>query len=177
MEQLVEIKQSLALYFTENMHMQLNQQVAALNFEKLKWKLTQSAEATWNDELCDFAELEYRKFLSLKKWYPKLSLVPSKLVDKFWHEHILDTQSYTNDCEALFGCYLHHYPYFGIYGDKDQSKLQGSFNETVATYEKHFGAFPTAELYSKESAQMARCEEHACHVPSTCACRVPGACK
>ncbi|MBB1419681.1 hypothetical protein H5187_20775 [Pseudoalteromonas sp. SG44-1] len=157
--------------------MQLNQQVAALNFEKLKWKLTQSAEATWNTELCDFAELEYRKFLSLKKWYPKLSLVPSKLVDKFWHEHILDTRSYMDDCECLFGFYLHHYPYFGIYGDKDQSKLQSSFDETVTVYEEHFGAFPTAELYSKKSAQMARCEEHACHVPTSCACRVPGACK
>jgi hypothetical protein len=177
MEQLTKTIQSTTLTLHENLYLQLNSQVVALNFEKLKWKLTQSAEATWLPELCDFAELEYRKFLSLKKWYPKLSLVPSKLVDKFWHEHILDTQSYTNDCEFLFGFYLHHYPYFGIYGDKDQSKLQNSFDETVAVYEQHFGAFPSNELYGKESIQMARCEEHACHVPSSCACRVPGACK
>ena len=177
MEQLVEIKPSPTFQLSKNIYEQLHSAVCVLNFVKLKRKLTQSAEATWNDELCDFAELEYRKFLSLKKWYPKLSLVPSKLVDKFWHEHILDTQSYTNDCDVLFGFYLHHYPYFGIYGDKDQSKLQSSFDATVAVYEKHFGAFPTAELYPMESVQMARCEEHACHVPSTCACRVPGACK
>ena len=177
MEQLVEVEQLLNFQISDNFLEQLNSNVSALNFEKLKWKLTQSVEATWNSELCDFAELEYRKFLSLKKWYPKLSLVPSKLVDKFWHEHILDTQSYSNDCDALFGFYLHHYPYFGIYGDKDQSKLQNSFDETVAVYEKHFGPFPTAELYSNESAQMARCEDHACHAPTSCACRVPGACK
>lgn len=177
MEQLIQVKRSRPFKGALNTEPQVDSNVSVLNFDKLKWKLTQSAEATWENELCDFAELEYRKFLSLKKWYPKLSLVPSKLVDKFWHEHILDTQSYTNDCEALFGFYLHHYPYFGIYGDKDQSNLQNSFDETVAVYEMHFGPFPTAELYSNESAQMARCEDHACHAPTSCACRVPGACK
>lgn len=151
--------------------------VASLNFEKLKWKLTKSAESTWSDDLCDFAEAEYRKLLSLKKWYPKLSFVPSKLVDKFWHEHILDTQSYLDDCNAVFGYFIHHYPYFGIYGDADQNNLQVAFNETVALYEQHFGTFPTKELFGGQSLEASRCEGHACHAPSTCACRSPGACK
>lgn len=149
----------------------------ALDFEKLKWKLTKSSEATWTEALCEFAEIEYKKFLTLKMLYPKVSLVPSKLVDKFWHEHILDTKSYAADCDKLFGRFIHHYPYFGIYGDDDQRSLQTSFERTIALYESHFGKYPTDELYSNKVIEAARCEDHACHVPSTCACRTPNACK
>lgn len=154
-----------------------DEKVATLNFEKLKWKLTKSSESTWNEGLCNFAETEYRKLLSLKKWYPKLSFVPSKLVDKFWHEHILDTQSYAEDCQKVFGYFIHHYPYFGIYGDKDQKNLQQAFEDTIVLYEKHFGAFPTESLLGSNSLDASRCEGHACHAPTSCACRTPGACK
>lgn len=150
--------------------------VSLLNFKKLKWKLTQSSESTWSESTCDLAEIEYRKFLSLKKWYPKQPLVPSKLIDKFWHEHILDTKSYMEDCEKVFGYYIHHYPYFGIYGEDDQKNLQEAFNDTIKLYETHFGKFPTDDHYG--NSQATRCgDDHACHVPTSCACRVPGACK
>ena len=151
--------------------------VKSLNFDKLKWKLSKSSEASWNADLCDFAESEYRKFLTLKKLHPKVSLVPSKLVDKFWHEHILDTLSYEKDCSKVFNRFIHHYPYFGINGDEDQKMLQTSFDETIKLYEMQFGDFPTSILFGEETAIAARCEDHACHVPSTCACRSPGACK
>lgn len=151
--------------------------VKSLNFDKLKWKLTKSSEASWNADLCEFAETEYYKFLTLKKRYPKVSLVPSKLVDKFWHEHILDTKAYAEDCNNVFGRFIHHYPYFGIYGADDQKSLQSSFDETVALYEKHFDKYPSSELFGKESSAAARCEDHSCHAPSSCACRSPGACK
>lgn len=156
---------------------EINPLVMALNFKKLKWKLTKSSEATWSTFLCDFAELEYKKFLTLKMLYPKVSLVPSKLVDKFWHEHILDTKSYATDCDKLFGHFIHHYPYFGIYGGEDQQALQASFESTIELYETHFGKYPTDELYGTNGNEAARCEDHACHVPSSCACRTPGACK
>ncbi|MDO6650961.1 hypothetical protein Q4530_01085 [Colwellia sp. 1_MG-2023] len=151
--------------------------VKSINFDKLKWKLTKSAEATWTDKLCDLAELEYQKFLSLKLLYPKVSLVPSKLVDKFWHEHILDTKSYEDDCNKVFGYFVHHYPYFGIYGKDDQNALQVSFDKTIELYEMHFGKYPTKALFGSEAQQASRCGGHACHVPSTCACRTPSACK
>jgi hypothetical protein len=156
---------------------QIHPLVKQLNFDKLKWKLSKSAEASWSESLCDYAEAEYSKFLSLKKLYPKVALVPSKLVDKFWHEHILDTEAYDNDCIKVFGHFIHHYPYFGIYGEKDQTNLQNAFNETLALYETHFGTFPTSVLFGKDANDASRCGEHACHVSSDCACRVSGACK
>ncbi len=164
---------------SKSLTVELEISVASLNFDKLKWKLTKSSESSWSDDLCDFAEIEYRKFLSLKKWYPKVSFVPSKLVDKFWHEHILDTKSYFEDCNKVFGYFVHHYPYFGIYGDDDQSNLQTAFDVTVQLYEERFGRFPTADLYGKQNGiSAARCgDDHACHAPSSCACRTAGACK
>tara|TARA_R110001592_G_scaffold269430_1_gene535770 strand:- start:35 stop:583 length:549 start_codon:yes stop_codon:yes gene_type:complete len=169
----VNLKQQLQSNTTGEISLLVN----AINFEKLKWKLTKSVEASWTEEMCDFAELEYKKFLTLKILYPKVSFVPSKLVDKFWHEHILDTKSYAEDCSTLFGFFIHHYPYFGIYGDEDQQALQTAFEKTINLYETHFGSYPTDKLFGQQSSEAARCGDHACHVPSSCRCRVPGACK
>lgn len=182
MMQSIQINQQSTLNVVDNVAEssstnEISSLVMALDFKKLKWKLTKSSEATWTEQLSDFAEIEYKKFLTLKMLYPKVSLVPSKLIDKFWHEHILDTKSYAKDCDKLFGHFIHHYPYFGIYGDEDQQALQASFEDTIALYEKHFGKYPTNELYGNKVIEASRCEDHSCHVPSTCACRTPGACK
>ena len=145
--------------------------VKNISFERLSWKLCLSSEADMSKDECALAEREYRRFLTLKKLYPQKALVPNKLLDKFWHAHILDTISYHQDCQSLFGKYLHHFPYFGIYGDDDMRDLKDSFEETKALYEKHFGKYP--DILDNAT----RCEDHACHVESSCACRVEGACK
>ena len=146
--------------------------VAALDFERLKFKNTATSEAGMTAQEWDAAELEYRRFLALKVMYPGIALVPSKLVDKIWHAHILDTRAYRDNCEKVFGRFIDHYPYFGIYGDDDHEALQQSSAQTVELYERHFGAYP-----KDSDAVASRCAGHACHVPTTCACRSPGACK
>ncbi|MGI9307592.1 MAG: glycine-rich domain-containing protein [Gammaproteobacteria bacterium] len=186
----------------------IHPKVAALDFERLKWKLAHSSEAAMSPDMCDLAEREYRRFLTLKMKHPKISLVPSKLTDSFWHAHILDTEAYARDCHALFGRFMHHFPYFGIYGDDDQQALNTAFHETNSLYENLFGEKPPKfnggdslraancsdedpkctgdgccisqddiSPNKKELASAARCGGHSCHVPSSCACRVPGACK
>ena len=77
--------------------------VESLNFNKLKFKLTSGKEATMSKKVCEFAEQEYKRFLALKYFYPKETLVPNKLVDEFWHAHILDTRNYHMDCLKIFG--------------------------------------------------------------------------
>ncbi|RME59952.1 hypothetical protein D6779_03090 [Candidatus Parcubacteria bacterium] len=162
-----------ALALKENpviFHDGIHPDVAALNFEKLVWKMTEK-DKKMSVERCRMAEREYRRFLTLKKLYPGVDLVPSKLIDAFWHEHILDTRAYREDCERVFGHFLDHYPYFGIHDDQDYQNLVRAFERTKGLYEKHFGPYP------EEKTAAARCAGHACHVPSECACRVPGACK
>lgn len=150
----------------------LSKQIMQLDLSRLKHKNAQSEDASIPSEQWDQAELEYRRFLQLKLLYPGLSLVPSKQVDAIWHEHILDTRAYREDCENVFGYFLDHYPYFGIYGKDDYRNLTKAFEKTVAIYEKHFGTYPTPSPIN-----ASRCADHACHVPSECACRSPGACK
>lgn len=150
----------------------LSPSVANLDFRRLRHKYTSTAEAEMSEHEWDFAELEYRRFLDLKRMYPGVSLVPSKMVDKIWHAHILDTKAYRADCQTVFGKFIDHFPYFGIYGKDDYQNLQNAFSATIAIYEKHFGPYP-----SGSPLQAARCQDHACHVPSECACRVEGACK
>lgn len=149
--------------------------VSRLDLARLKHKYTASSEAEMSVEAWDKAEREYRRFLSLKAFYPAVSLVPSKEVDALWHAHILDTRAYREDCHQVFGRFIDHYPYFGIYGKDDYQQLKDAFAQTVALYEKHFGAYPGGGTES----QAMRCGgDHKCHVPSACACRGgPGACK
>ena len=152
----------------------LDVNVSRLDFKRLKHKYTQSSEAAMSEAQWDMAELEYRRFLTLKRIYPAVGLVPSKEVDAIWHAHILDTRAYRNDCQQVFSRFVDHYPYFGIYGEDDYQELKNAFAQTVALYEKHFGAYPGGG----NEAQAMRCgDDHACHSPSECACRVPGACK
>lgn len=148
--------------------------VSQLDFNRLKYKYTESSEAEMSAADWDLAEIEYRRFLTLKSFYPSVALVPSKTVDNLWHAHILDTRAYREDCQHVFGRFIDHYPYFGIYGQEDYQELKNAFAHTVALYEKHFGAYPGGGVES----QAMRCgDDHKCHAPTTCACRVEGACK
>lgn len=59
-------------------------------------------------------------------------------MDIFWHYHILDTAKYAEDCNEIFGYFLHHYPYFGMNGKQDALNLNNAFEETQILYKDHF---------------------------------------
>lgn len=127
--------------------------IAALDFDLIKLKLQDSDEGPgWSAERCEVVEQDYRRFLALKRHYPERDIVPNREVDAFWHQHILDTQKYAQDCSAIFGEFLHHYPYFGMKGPDDHANLCRAFDETAELYEMHFG-----ESWSESSAERARC--------------------
>src|SRR5690242_17996976 len=52
----------------------------------------------------------YKNFLWLQKKNLPEPLVPSREIDEFWHNHILHTKHYFQDCFNIFGHYLHHAP-------------------------------------------------------------------
>ena len=114
--------------------------VAELDFTMLKRKL--ALQKGWSDELIAEAEQFYRQFLALKMVYPKRAISPTVAIDEFWHAHILDTRAYIADCKALFGRYLHHYPYSGM---KDMFELMLSqvvHKEMRELFLQHFGVDP-----------------------------------
>ena len=115
--------------------------IATIDFSMVKLKLMDTEEGEgWSEDHCDRVEREYRRYLALSRQYPDRAIVPSKVVDTFWHFHILDTQAYADDCNKAFGYFLHHYPYFGMRGEQDAQALGAAYDGTVALYESHFGS-------------------------------------
>lgn len=117
--------------------------VNELDLEPIMVKLMDPEEGLgWSLDFTMRVADEYRKFLTLCKENPDLPIVPSTLVDNFWHFHILDTQKYQEDCEAFFGYFLHHFPYFGMRGEQDEENLEAAWQETCRLYETRFGTLP-----------------------------------
>lgn len=127
----------------------------SLDLSMIAMKLSDEHEGVgWSEDKCERVAFEYRRFLALTRMYPDKAIVPSTTVDQFWHAHILDTKAYAEDCDRLFGKFLHHFPYFGIRGDQDARDLQTAYDETLELYEHHWGP-PDEALWPREGA--ARC--------------------
>ena len=114
--------------------------IAALDLDPIKVKLmhAQSGEG-WSREKADAVELEYRRFLFLMKKFPEAASAPLFDVDTFWHYHILDTLKYMEDCDAVFGHYLHHFPYLGLRGEDDEAAHELAGERMKELYEQTFG--------------------------------------
>ena len=131
--------------------------IAALDLTPIKFKATRHEDGGygWTPEHADRMELAYKRYLTLHAKYPDLMLAPDQDVDHFWHLHILDTRKYAADCEATFGYFLHHYPYFGLRGEADAKALQSAFEMTQSLYAREFGESGTGQATwcGAESAQ------------------------
>ena len=114
--------------------------IQALDLDPIKVKLMDSEEGQgWSREYVDQMEIEYKRFLMLSVKYPEETIAPSKDVDKFWHGHILDTMKYAEDCQNVYGYFLHHFPYFGMRGEEDAANLAQAGKTTKRLYEQEFG--------------------------------------
>jgi len=111
----------------------------ALDLSQVRRKLQEPAPEGkgWDDKTAEEAEMWYRRFLEVCLRHPEFPVVPNFTIDAFWHQHILDTRAYARDCDAVFGAFVHHYPYFGLNGDAD--KRDAAFGETNELYRTLFG--------------------------------------
>lgn len=91
----------------------------------------------------------YKNFLFLFKKHLPISLVPTREIDEFWHNHILYTQQYFQDCERIFGHYLHHAP--ALPGDHPQ-QLVNDFQMTKRLY---FDEFKQPLILERDSTDKA----------------------
>ncbi|MGL2409047.1 glycine-rich domain-containing protein [Helicobacter pylori] len=103
---------------------------------------------------------QYKNFLVLQMVYKDVDFVPNGMIDEAWHQHILDTAKYREDCNMLFGRFLEHYPYFGLRGKEDENRWNKASDSSERVYEHHF----KTKLYDKVSAMS--CERHG--GPSSC---------
>ena len=113
--------------------------VEKIDLAPINRKLMLENSVLWTVESVALAENLYRRFLVLHAVFPSEDLVPTKVLDGYWHQHILDTKKYAQDCEFLFGEFLHHDPYFGINGEDDRLMNQKAFAWTQSLWESVFG--------------------------------------
>jgi hypothetical protein len=98
--------------------MPLDPDIAALDLDCIVYKLVRSSG--WSLASADRSAARYRAFLQIVRSRPAgFTPAPRRDVDGVWHEHILDTEKYFEDCATLFGRYIHHFPYAGMFGDED----------------------------------------------------------
>lgn len=109
--------------------MQIDLDIMELDLDPIAYKVCR--DEGWCLTDVDAAVLEYRAFLQVvRDAEPGFFAAPTKAIDIVWHHHILDTQKYFSDTEKLFGRYLHHYPYSGVFGDRDAEQQSERGNET-----------------------------------------------
>ncbi|TWX68548.1 hypothetical protein ESZ36_08620 [Colwellia demingiae] len=111
--------------------------VDTLDFVPHGYKLQK--EHNWSESKINYTINLYKEWLVLQVLYEDLSFAPSELVDEFWHIHILDTRKYMNDCNSIKGEFIHHYPYFGLTDQENETVLESGFQLTKKLYLYHFG--------------------------------------
>lgn len=136
---------------------QITRALDRLDLDCIKIKLMDPDEGEgWARDESDRAEILYKRFLYLSVVSRK-TIVPTKTIDRFWHQHILDTRKYATDCEQVFGFFLDHFPYFGMRGEEDAANLKRCFEETKLAYKEEFG-----EDYDEGATNAARCDAGKC---------------
>src|SRR6266704_2873858 len=131
--------------------------IEALDLDPIKLKLMDPEEGQgWSREYAERMELAYKRFLTLLATHPEETLAAGKDVDKFWHGHILDTLKYAEDCDKVFGCFLHHFPYFGMRGAEDAANLAKAGETTRRLYQREFGQDHDASV-SRKTENAAYC--------------------
>src|SRR5271170_2726892 len=67
----------------------------------------------WSADVASKLEEEYRDFLVLIAENGGVISPWSDDLDLFWHEHIIDTRHYADDCKRIFGRFIQHDPHIG----------------------------------------------------------------
>ena len=113
--------------------------IEKIDFSKINRKLQHDEPKRWSDGVLKVTERSYRQFLALNVLYASETLAVNRLIDDYWHAHILDTKKYAEDCDTIFGKMLHHYPYFGLPGEPDEGENVQAFAVTREIWRDAFG--------------------------------------
>jgi hypothetical protein len=102
-------------------------------------------ENGWTNDHADRVMGEYRRFLFLAAvaGHP---VTPSDAVDQAWHLHLTYSRDYWDRlCAEVLGKPLHHGPTAG--GRQEQHRYFAQYADTLASYERWFGAAPPAAIW------------------------------
>jgi hypothetical protein len=97
----------------------------------------------WDRRQTEEAVREYRRYLLLRYLHPGIRIAGiNREADLLWHEHIIDTDKYRQDCERIFGGVLAHEPF---YDEPDFPPEQDpALQDASRIYQQEFGPPPSA---------------------------------
>jgi hypothetical protein len=152
--------------------------VARIDLSPINRVLKHENPEFWTESVISETEMNYRRLLALFLLHPGAPIVVNKILDDYWHQHILDTKKYAEDCDNVFGYFLHHDPYFGINGELDRRNNQEAFALTQDLWANTFGSpmISQAELtldkilgfYATTPREIGKHKVYA--FPQTCQC-------
>ncbi len=117
--------------------------IQALDLEPVKLRVMDAELGEgWTREYADSIELAYKNYLTMLVKYPDNAedILLSEDVDEFWHTHILQTMKYADDCQEMFGNFLHHSPHVGERSPADLARRVELAAKTRQLYEREFGS-------------------------------------
>ena len=122
---------------------QVSAAIQALDLEPVKIRMMDPVRGEgWTREYADGIEVSYKNYLTMLVKYPEDAddLALSEDTDEFWHTHILQTIKYAEDCQEVFGNFLHHSPHLEEITPAYNEKKVASAEKTRHLYEREFGA-------------------------------------
>ena len=117
--------------------------IQALDLESVKLRLMDPELGEgWTREYADSVATAYKTYLTMVAKYQEHAedIMLAKDVDEFWHTHILQTMKYSDDCQRVFGTYLHHNPHVGPRTAADLQKRNELADKTRRLYAREFGS-------------------------------------
>lgn len=82
------------------------ERISGMDFSEVEAQLVTGQ--AWTAERAANTLKRYRRFLYLKITMPDDHASPTRAIDDFWHQHIINTRRYGSDCYQLAGRFLHH---------------------------------------------------------------------
>jgi hypothetical protein len=125
----------------------------SLNLAAVAQKLMSKKNGNgWTEEQTQAAIARYKMFLTLHFIFPERSLVPTQEIDEVWHNHILlNTEQYFQDCQHLFGHFLHHCSVDEV-DETDSQQQDAAFATTRNLFEEVFGIGALGDTNSPAAA-------------------------
>jgi hypothetical protein len=93
---------------TSEVTLDLWRKIDAIDFSAIRKKLKRNKPG-WSALHTDAAIMGYKMYLFISSQYKEIC-APHPSIDEVWHTHILFTQQYHQDCQSIFGRYMHHRP-------------------------------------------------------------------
>lgn len=107
-------------------------------------------EHNWTHEHAIKVANEYLKFMKLRNLNPKLS--PSNEIDRFWHQHILNTKHYREFCIKNFNKFIDHDPEDA----NDQIARTKRVGDTIVEYKKKYSDNAPSGIWPTNTSEKIR---------------------